>query len=189
MLETCTKILLSFTRKKTTLPYRIISLFIGMVIFLVAVPAAFYFAGVMINLFFPITWPRTLEITVAGVAIPAGLFFLAWATKSQWRIGQGTPAPNAPTRHLVVLGPYKLCRNPIEFGAILYYLGIGSLIGNLTIGVVCAVLGFATGSTYHKWVEEKELELRFGEEYLDYKRKTPFLIPRFWKIGKDRDLA
>jgi protein-S-isoprenylcysteine O-methyltransferase Ste14 len=28
-------------------------------------------------------------------------------------------------------------------------------------------------------VEEKELEQRFGLEYLEYKRRTPFLIPRF----------
>jgi protein-S-isoprenylcysteine O-methyltransferase Ste14 len=28
-----------------------------------------------------------------------------------------------------------------------------------------------------KIYEEKELELRFGESYLDYKRNTPFLLP------------
>jgi len=32
---------------------------------------------------------------------------------------------------------------------------------------------------YIKLVEEKELEQRFGVEYLEYKRRTPFLIPRF----------
>jgi protein-S-isoprenylcysteine O-methyltransferase Ste14 len=34
---------------------------------------------------------------------------------------------------------------------------------------------------YVKGIEEKELPQRFGEEYLEYKRRTPFLIPRFWK--------
>jgi len=37
-------------------------------------------------------------------------------------------------------------------------------------------------TTYIKLVEEKELEARFGEEYREYKRKTPFLIPKIWKI-------
>ena len=30
--------------------------------------------------------------------------------------------------------------------------------------------------------EEKELELRFGQSYLEYKRKVPFLIPNFRNI-------
>jgi protein-S-isoprenylcysteine O-methyltransferase Ste14 len=34
---------------------------------------------------------------------------------------------------------------------------------------------------YIKLIEEKELEERFGSEYLEYKRRTPFLIPHFPK--------
>jgi protein-S-isoprenylcysteine O-methyltransferase Ste14 len=34
---------------------------------------------------------------------------------------------------------------------------------------------------YIKRIEEKEMELRFGQDYLAYKQQTPFLIPRFWK--------
>jgi protein-S-isoprenylcysteine O-methyltransferase Ste14 len=30
---------------------------------------------------------------------------------------------------------------------------------------------------YIKLVEEKELEFRFGKEYVDYKNDTPFIIP------------
>jgi len=37
---------------------------------------------------------------------------------------------------------------------------------------------------YIKWIEEKELGERFGSEYLEYKRRTPFLIPSFGR--KDR---
>jgi protein-S-isoprenylcysteine O-methyltransferase Ste14 len=33
---------------------------------------------------------------------------------------------------------------------------------------------------YIKRVEEKEMEIRFDQNYLAYKRQTPFLIPRFW---------
>jgi len=31
---------------------------------------------------------------------------------------------------------------------------------------------------YLKKVEEKELEMRFGQAYTKYKTKTPFMIPR-----------
>jgi protein-S-isoprenylcysteine O-methyltransferase Ste14 len=29
-----------------------------------------------------------------------------------------------------------------------------------------------------KYFEEKELELRFGDSYLEYKKSVPFLVPR-----------
>jgi len=31
---------------------------------------------------------------------------------------------------------------------------------------------------YIRFIEEKELEVRFGQDYVDYKRTTPFLLPR-----------
>ena len=34
---------------------------------------------------------------------------------------------------------------------------------------------------YIRLVEEKKLEKRFGKKYLEYKRKTPFIIPRIKK--------
>jgi protein-S-isoprenylcysteine O-methyltransferase Ste14 len=35
------------------------------------------------------------------------------------------------------------------------------------------------GSAYLKLIEEKELLLRFGQDYEDYKKKTPFFFPWF----------
>ena len=31
--------------------------------------------------------------------------------------------------------------------------------------------------SYLKIIEEKELQMRFGDEYIEYKKKTPFIIP------------
>ena len=118
------------------------------------------------------------------MSLIVGLFFLIWTTIFQWKIGEGVPAPNAPTQHLVITGPYKLCRNPIEFGAIFYYLSIGTIIGGITVGIICFLLGLIIGSVYHKFIEEIELEIRFGNEYKQYKKNTPFLIPRFRKNEK-----
>jgi protein-S-isoprenylcysteine O-methyltransferase Ste14 len=98
---------------------------------------------------------------------------------SLWFVGEGTPAPTAPTQRLVVEGPYKLCRNPMKLGAISYYLGLGTLFHSLTTGLICFFVGLIIGTLYHKLVEEKELLIRFGEDYEKYKRSTPFLMPRF----------
>ena len=60
------------------------------------------------------------------------------------------------------------------------YLGAAILFRS--IGAVILVLLFAgLLLLYIKRVEEKEMELRFGDEYRSYKRQTPFLIPRFWR--------
>jgi hypothetical protein len=40
----------------------------------------------------------------------------------------------------------------------------------IVIGIVCFILGFIVGSLYHKCIEEKELEIRFGDEYKDHPR-------------------
>ena len=109
---------------------------------------------------------------------------MTWTTIFQWKIGKGVPTPNAPTQHLVTTGPYKFCRNPIEFGAIFYYLGIGTVVRDITVGIICFLLGLIIGSIYHKFIEEVELEARFGDEYKQYKKGIPFLIPRFRKNKK-----
>ena len=121
----------------------------------------------------------SVKIPLAVAALCLGLFWLIWSTYSQLAIGKGTPAPNAPTQKLVIVGPYKYTRNPIEFGALCYYLGFGMLLGTLFHGIVCLLLGFIVGSSYHKFVEEQELVLRFGKDYEEYRKQTPFLIPRF----------
>lgn len=55
-------------------------------------------------------------------------------------------------------------------------------MGSYTIGIVSFVLGLIIGSAYHKFVEEKELHVRFGDRYLKYKKEVPFLIPKLkWK--------
>lgn len=67
-------------------------------------------------------------------------------------------------------------------GVVLYYLGVGTLLESFTVGLLCFLLALVGGSLYHKFVEEKELLMRFGEKYKRYKEKTPFLIPRFpWR--------
>ena len=66
-------------------------------------------------------------------------------------------------------------------GAMMYYLGISLWINSLS-AIFLTALFLLFSTAYIKLVEEKELEARFGEEYKEYKRKTPFLIPKIRKI-------
>lgn len=170
--------ILKFSGKNNSRRYKIVSLIFGAIFFLTILPAVFITAGLWVKNYMPINISENIELTVAVVGIITGLFFLAWSTATQWKTGEGTPAPNAPTRHLIIVGPYKYCRNPIEFGAIIYYLGIGTLIGGIITGIISFTLGFIVGSVYHKFIEERELEERFGEDYRRYRESTPFVFPR-----------
>ncbi|MGD2058138.1 MAG: methyltransferase, partial [Anaerolineales bacterium] len=72
--------------------------------------------------------------------------------------------------------PFKLCRNPMTFGTILLYLGIGIIaVSPGTLAIVLVLSGLLL--LYIKRIEEVELEARFGEAYRVYKERTPFLVP------------
>jgi protein-S-isoprenylcysteine O-methyltransferase Ste14 len=112
---------------------------------------------------------------IAIFLIPLGFLLSAWSGWNQFRAGKGTTV-TMPTQKLVIEGPYTYSRNPMSFGILLFYLGIGiwmdslSFIGLVFIFMVLLVI-------YIKLVEEKELEERFGEDYIDNKKRTPFLFP------------
>lgn len=115
---------------------------------------------------------------VAGVALAAtGGAFALWAVVAEARIGRGTPVPLIPTQRLVVVPPFTYCRNPMVLGTVVCYLGVGVGAGSpSTVVLVMLVAALLLG--YVKAFEEKELTDRFGADYLEYKRTTPFLIPR-----------
>ena len=81
-----------------------------------------------------------------------------------------------PTKKLLIVGPFKYCRNPMTLGTIIAYGGIAILIGSFTALLVVAIFAVILIG-YLKIIEEKELEIRFGSEYIEYKKKTPFIIP------------
>jgi len=110
------------------------------------------------------------------LVVGGGLLGL-WAIQTQMTTGLGTPAPMMPTRKLVVGGPFVYCRNPMTLGTFIAYLGICIWIGSWSaIGLILILTGALL--LYEKRIEEKELEARFGPEYLEYKRETPFILPR-----------
>ena len=114
------------------------------------------------------------------VFMVVGWLFANWAVKVQFTIGKGTPIPLMATQKLIVKGPYRYCRNPMTLGTDLFYLGIALWLGSISalgLGLVYPV-GILI---YIKLVEERELEKRFGSEYLEYRRNTPFLIPQIPK--------
>lgn len=76
-------------------------------------------------------------------------------------------------------GLLKKVRHPLYSGSILLLTGyfLFSPKISVLISVSMMVIYFLVGIQF----EEKKLEKVFGEKYINYKKKTPMLIPRFWK--------
>jgi protein-S-isoprenylcysteine O-methyltransferase Ste14 len=107
------------------------------------------------------------NIIIGVIAIIMGGFLAFWTIIAQIKLASGTPFPMLPTKKLLIIGPYKYCRNPMTLGTIIVIFALMLLV-------------------YLKLIEEKELEMRFGQEYLEYKKNTPFILPiSIVKIKKD----
>jgi protein-S-isoprenylcysteine O-methyltransferase Ste14 len=124
-----------------------------------------------------------INIILGLIFMLIGSFYAQWSVVSQMALADGTPLPLLPTQKLLVSGPFSQCRNPMTFGTLMLYLGIAILVGSMS-SIIVVVLFVLLLVAYIKNIEEKELALRFGQAYLDYKAKTPFFFPRI--ISKKR---
>lgn len=115
-----------------------------------------------------------------------GAFLYLWTIVLFARAG-GTQVPLVPTKRVVTTGPYAVSRNPMVTSALLMICGAAVLVGSWTF-LVAGLLVPSPYLLYIKLFEEKELEARFGAEYVAYKRSTPFILPR-WprrRLAEDR---
>ena len=91
--------------------------------------------------------------------------------------GIGTPAPVAPTEHLVVGGLYRYVRNPMYIAVVTAIAGQAFFFGQLGLLIYAAVMGAAMWA-FATFYEEPYLAERFGAEYEDYRRSVPGWLPR-----------
>ena len=145
---------------------------LGFCIFIVGIPALMWWVAGMPDLAdLPV-----VRLYLAALIAIAGLALSVWSIVYMKRVGKGNPfdamghevAPR--TRHLMTEGPYKMSRNPMLSGTYLYYIGVLIALWNgwalLVFAVVVSLMTLQVRS------EEKRLEADFGQEYLDYKKRT-----------------
>lgn len=147
--------------------------------FLVLLPLLLYFLGRTFDRWLglpPLDFPP--YDLILGVLLTAGGWALGfWTNYVQFTVGRGTPIPAMAPQKLLVQPPYTLCRNPMTLGAILAYLGVGVLIGSIS-ALLLVILLSARLLWYIHQNEEPQLLEQFGQDYADYRQRTPFLFPR-----------
>jgi protein-S-isoprenylcysteine O-methyltransferase Ste14 len=92
--------------------------------------------------------------------------------------GFGAPFFIALSRKLAADWLYAWTRNPMVLAVLAFFLSLGIWFQSMLF-VLWVLILFAPALLFFvKVCEERELEIRFGASYLDYKSRTPMLFPR-----------
>lgn len=108
--------------------------------------------------------------------IIAGLSLIAWCVL-HFHKAKGTPVPFNPPASIVDSGPYAYSRNPMLTGLFVVMFGLGLWLISVSLIAIYLPLFILLNYVELKKVEEPELEKRFGDGYLRYKKRTPMFIP------------
>lgn len=122
--------------------------------------------------------PYSAPLRAAGaVLISAGAVVLVGAFVRFVREGAGTPAPVAPTEHLVVGGLYRYVRNPMYLAVVAVIVGQALVLGQPRL-LPYALAVLAAMASFVHWYEEPILTRRYGERYQTYRQAVPGWRPR-----------
>ncbi len=80
---------------------------------------------------------------------------------------------------LIPVGLYKYFRHPSYFAGMVILLGMGLMLNNWVAFFIILIIPFLT-FIYRISTEEKVLIQKFGQQYLDYKKKTWAILPFIW---------
>ncbi len=121
-------------------------------------------------------FPRPLSIILALPIFLFALFLIGWSVLNFLR-AKGTPVPFNPPPQLVTTGPYAYVRNPMLTGVFALLFGFGVLLGSASLLVVFTPLFIFINVWELKAIEEPELLKRLGEDYIEYRERTPMFFP------------
>lgn len=133
----------------------------------IRVPLGFLFAIV----FLIFARPTLLTLAIGSVVVCVGVLIRAWAS------GHIRKA-----KSLAVSGPYGYTRNPLYLGSLILGLGFTVAAGVWWLAILFCILFLGIYLPVMR-VEIGDMRRIFGEEFDEYERNVPLLIPRFtlWK--------
>ncbi len=128
-------------------------------------------AGLLVNSIYPVrSLPRGVS-RVAGLPLVLGGLLIGLLGVREMRRAETNVDPYKPTTAIVERGPYRFTRNPLYVGMTLMYGGFSVLANALApILLLPAVFAIMRRGVIER--EERYLERKFGDEYLEYKGKV-----------------
>lgn len=140
-----------------------------------AVPLVTILVGVLLQYLWPIATgfeiPRLVRFVVGGSIVGGAVLGLGlWSVVTMRRTGQ-TENPYAPTTEIVERGPFRLTRNPMYLQMVLVCFGVSIILTNIWLLVLTPVCAWIL-QNFVIAPEEAYLERKFGDRYLDYKKRV-----------------
>jgi protein-S-isoprenylcysteine O-methyltransferase Ste14 len=142
--------------------------------------ASFVIAAVLVDrlLSLPSLLPEGARLPVSIPVMAAGLAVTAWSVFHFLKV-KGTPVPFNPPPKVVNTGPYRYARNPMLTGVFLFLFGVGFGVNSVSLVFFFTPLFVLINAWELKAIEEPELVKRFGDEYIEYRQRTPMFLPIF----------
>ena len=144
------------------------------------------FGGIALSLYLDLKYFKNLLLNPFFhlFTLPLGYFILKLAFhaaavggRELKRKGREGDIPRLETNRLVTSGIYECTRHPMLFGLMLLPFGTALFLGLPSFIFLIAPLEALFIFVMVITLEEKEAYMKFGEEYLKYKEKTP-LFPK-----------
>lgn len=148
--------------------------------------APFWFGGIILYILLPNwiaflsiplpDWFRFIMAAITATSIP----FIIWGYRT---LGKNWVHALEPTQflqkkhdELVTSGPYRHVRNPIYLGCFVFIIALALVAANWLL--LLPVL-FITPIIYAQIPNEERMLIdRFGDEYREYMKRTPRIIPK-----------
>lgn len=123
-------------------------------------------------------WVVSLLLIVPGVGVLLDAFV-------RFARASGTPAPVAPTAHLVVVGPYRYVRNPMYVAVVAIIAGQAVLFGDWWVALWGLAVAVAVALFVYGY-EQPTLRRDYGDEYDRYCANVRAWVPRLrpWDGGR-----
>src|SRR4029434_1998025 len=110
----------------------------GVIVFPPALLFGTLLLGILLNLVWPLHFPRLAWMKVAGgLLFILGGFLAGWGRRTMMRAGTNVP-PHKPALAIVTNGLFRFTRNPLYFGGTAAYVGL-SLWFNLLWALILLV--------------------------------------------------
>jgi protein-S-isoprenylcysteine O-methyltransferase Ste14 len=117
--------------------------------------------------------PVSSHFYPAGIPLLAvGIVLLMWCVRDFYVAGRGTLAPWAPPQRLVIVGLYRLSRNPMYISVLIILCGWATTFASSTLWIYTAFVAIG----FHLRVifgEEPWLARTHGREWLAYRAHVP----------------
>jgi protein-S-isoprenylcysteine O-methyltransferase Ste14 len=121
--------------------------------------------------------PQALFQSLAIIVLCGGAIALFAASARALGANWSIVARTRSDHQLIRSGPYSRVRHPIYLGLLLFLLSLAVALGHFA-QLMVAVPIYLAGTLIRTRIEDRLLETKFGDEFRDYARTTPAIIPR-----------